>query len=210
MTLIIVSFLFMSRLYLWSFSASLTHHVPTHSHTHSQTFISLIFLYVAFLAPAIAFGGLMEEVTGNQIGGTETLLMTGLSGTFYGLAACQPLTILAFTGPILLFEEVVFSVSWSLSQHQYFSVCHHCVIGHVLEHFLLTDHSPHSITYLLTHSKKTSLSHIHTHTPSLFLSSSHLLYLPLLHINTFSFTRTISLFLSSLSSLTYPTWSGGQ
>ena len=53
----------------------------------------------------------MEEVTGNQIGETETLLMTGLSGTFYGLTACQPLTILAFTGPVLLFEEVVFSVS---------------------------------------------------------------------------------------------------
>ena len=53
----------------------------------------------------------MEEVTGNLIGETETLLMTGLAGVFYGLAACQPLTILAFTGPLLLFEEVVFSVS---------------------------------------------------------------------------------------------------
>ena len=53
----------------------------------------------------------MEEVTGNLIGETETLVMTGLAGVFYGLAACQPLTILAFTGPLLLFEEVVFSVS---------------------------------------------------------------------------------------------------
>jgi hypothetical protein len=78
---------------------------------HIQTFVSIIFLYVAFLAPAIAFGGLMEEVTGNLIGETETLLMTGLSGVFYGLAACQPLTILAFTGPLLLFEEIVFAFS---------------------------------------------------------------------------------------------------
>ena len=54
----------------------------------------------------------MEEVTGNLIGETETLLMTGLSGVFYGLAAVQPLTILAFTGPLLLFEEVVFAVSF--------------------------------------------------------------------------------------------------
>lgn len=56
----------------------------------------------------------MEEVTGNLIGETETLLMTGMAGMFYGLSACQPLTILAFTGPLLLFEEVVFSVSVSV------------------------------------------------------------------------------------------------
>ena len=68
---------------------------------------------MTFLAPAVAFGGLMEEVTGNLIGETETLLMTGLAGVFYGLAACQPLTILAFTGPLLLFEEVVFAVSFT-------------------------------------------------------------------------------------------------
>lgn len=80
----------------------------------SQVFFSIIFLYIAYLAPAVAFGGLMEEVTGNLIGETETLLMTGLAGMFYGLAACQPLTILAFTGPLLLFEEVVFSVSVSV------------------------------------------------------------------------------------------------
>ena len=53
----------------------------------------------------------MEEVTGNLIGETETLLITGLGGVLYGLAACQPLTILALTGPLLLFEEVVFAVS---------------------------------------------------------------------------------------------------
>ena len=53
----------------------------------------------------------MEEVTGNLIGETETLLITGMAGVFYGLFACQPLTILAFTGPVLLFEEVVFAVS---------------------------------------------------------------------------------------------------
>ena len=53
----------------------------------------------------------MEEVTGNRIGETETLPVTGLGGTFYGLAVVQPLTILSFTGPLLLFEEFIFSVS---------------------------------------------------------------------------------------------------
>ena len=88
------------------------HPSPTPTlHSSIQTFMSILFLYVAFVAPAVAFGGLMEEVTGNQIGETETLLMTGMAGVFYGLASCQPLTILAFTGPLLLFEEVVFAVS---------------------------------------------------------------------------------------------------
>ena len=73
----------------------------------------------------------MEEVTGNLIGETETLLITGMAGVFYGLFSCQPLTILAFTGPLLLFEEVVFAVSGvsrgahrtSLASQPYFSVC---------------------------------------------------------------------------------------
>jgi anion exchange protein len=113
---------------------------------HFQTFISLIFLYVAFLAPAVAFGGLMEEVTGNLIGETETLVMTGLSGILYGLAACQPLTILAFTGPLLLFEEVVFAFS------QQFDIPYlewRAVIGIWLM-FLLTIAAVSEITFLVT------------------------------------------------------------
>ena len=77
-----------------------------------QVFVAILFLYISFLAPAIAFGGLMEEVTGNLIGETETLIATGLCGMVYGLFAVQPLSILAFTGPLLVFEEIVFEV-WS-------------------------------------------------------------------------------------------------
>ncbi len=53
----------------------------------------------------------MEEVTNNQIGVSETLLATGLCGIVYGLFSVQPLTILAFTGPQLLFETVIYRVS---------------------------------------------------------------------------------------------------
>ncbi len=76
-----------------------------------QVFISIIFIYISFLAPAIAFGGLMEEVTNNFIGETETLCATGLGGIIYGLFAVQPLTVLAFTGPVLVFESIIFRVS---------------------------------------------------------------------------------------------------
>ena len=75
-----------------------------------QVVVSIIFLYVALLGPAIAFGGLMEEVTQNTIGETETLLATGLGGVIYGVLSIQPLVILAFTGPVLLYESIIYRV----------------------------------------------------------------------------------------------------
>ena len=75
-----------------------------------QVFISIIFIYISFLAPAIAFGGLMEEFTGNIIGETETLLSTALGGIIFSTFAVQPLTVLAFTGPVIVFESIIFRV----------------------------------------------------------------------------------------------------
>ena len=75
-----------------------------------QVLISILFLYIAFLAPAIAFGGLMEEVTSNYIGETETLFATGLGGILYGFFSVQPLTVLAFTGPVIVYESIILEV----------------------------------------------------------------------------------------------------
>ena len=67
----------------------------------------MFFIFISCVAPAIAFGGLMEEVTHNQIGETETLVGTGLCGVVFSLLGVQPLAIIAFTGPLLLFEEII-------------------------------------------------------------------------------------------------------
>lgn len=75
-----------------------------------QVFLSIIFLYISFLAPAIAFGGLIEEFTDDRIGETETLFATGLCGILFAIFAVQPLTVLAFTGPVIVFEKFVFEV----------------------------------------------------------------------------------------------------
>lgn len=74
---------------------------------HVQCFLAMFFIFVSCVAPAITFGGLMEEVTHNQIGETETLVGTGLCGVVFGLLGVQPLAIVAFTGPLLLFEEII-------------------------------------------------------------------------------------------------------
>lgn len=52
----------------------------------------------------------MEEITVNAIGESETLLATGLAGIVYGLFAVQPVAVLAFTGPVLLFETIIYRV----------------------------------------------------------------------------------------------------
>ncbi len=77
---------------------------------HLQPLFAILFVYISCVAPAIAFGGLMEEVTGNLIGVTETLVGTGACGVLYGVFSVQPLAILAFTGPLLLFEEIFIEV----------------------------------------------------------------------------------------------------
>ena len=82
-----------------------------------QVILSILFMYITLLGPAIAFGGLMEEITGNIIGETETLLATGLAGIIYGLFAVQPISILALTGPVLLFETIIFRVCVNMCVH---------------------------------------------------------------------------------------------
>ncbi len=75
-----------------------------------QVLVSIFFIYISFVAPAIAFGGLMEEVTNNYIGESETLLGAGFGGIVFGLLAVQPLTVLAFVGPVLVYESIIYRV----------------------------------------------------------------------------------------------------
>lgn len=72
--------------------------------------LAIIFGFIICIAPAVAFGGLMEEVTGNIIGIRETLLAHGLCGILYSMFAVQPIVIPALTGPVMVFEEVIFEV----------------------------------------------------------------------------------------------------
>ena len=72
--------------------------------------LAIIFGFIICIAPAVAFGGLMEEVTGNIIGIRETLLAHGMCGILYSMFAVQPIVIPALTGPVMVFEEVIFEV----------------------------------------------------------------------------------------------------
>lgn len=71
---------------------------------------STLFMYFACLAPAVAFGGLLYELTGGQIGAVETLLASAVSGTLWALFSGQPMAILGATGPNVIFTGFLYSI----------------------------------------------------------------------------------------------------
>lgn len=73
-----------------------------------QCIASWIFLYFACLSPIITFGGLLGEATGKNMAAMESLVAGFVCGLGYGFFSGQPLTILGSTGPVLVFETIVF------------------------------------------------------------------------------------------------------
>ncbi|XP_071355531.1 sodium bicarbonate cotransporter 3-like isoform X7 [Trachinotus anak] len=73
-----------------------------------QCLASVLFLYCACMSPVITFGGLLGEATKGNISAIESLFGASLTGVTYSLFAGQPLTILGSTGPVLVFEKILF------------------------------------------------------------------------------------------------------
>ncbi|CAL8354175.1 unnamed protein product [Arctogadus glacialis] len=73
-----------------------------------QCLASVLFLYCACMSPVITFGGLLGEATHGNISAIESLLGASLTGVAYSLFSGQPLTILGSTGPVLVFEKILF------------------------------------------------------------------------------------------------------
>ncbi|XP_076345016.1 band 3 anion transport protein-like isoform X2 [Tachypleus tridentatus] len=73
-----------------------------------QCLATIFFIYFAALSGAITFGGLMDYKTKNVIGVSETLIVTAGTGFLFSLVAGQPLIIIGTTGPLLLFDEILF------------------------------------------------------------------------------------------------------
>ncbi|XP_071539811.1 sodium-driven chloride bicarbonate exchanger isoform X5 [Panulirus ornatus] len=73
-----------------------------------QSIASFIFIYFACLTPIITFGGLLGEATENRIAAMESLVAGLICGVAYGFFSGQPLTILGSTGPVLVFETILY------------------------------------------------------------------------------------------------------
>ncbi|XP_048408455.1 sodium bicarbonate cotransporter 3-like isoform X10 [Stegostoma tigrinum] len=75
-----------------------------------QCLASILFLYCACMSPVITFGGLLGEATENNISAIESLFGASMTGIVYSLFSGQPLTILGSTGPVLVFEKILFKL----------------------------------------------------------------------------------------------------
>lgn len=73
-----------------------------------QCLAAFTFLYFACLTPLITFGGLLGDATENRLGTMESLCSGFLCGIVYGIFSGQPLTILGSTGPVLVFENILY------------------------------------------------------------------------------------------------------
>uniref|UniRef100_A0A8C8EWV1 Anion exchange protein n=1 Tax=Oncorhynchus tshawytscha TaxID=74940 RepID=A0A8C8EWV1_ONCTS len=76
---------------------------------NAQCAAAVIFIYFAALSPAITFGGLLGEKTEGLIGVSELIVATALQGILFCLLGAQPLLVVGFSGPLLVFEEAFYS-----------------------------------------------------------------------------------------------------
>uniref|UniRef100_A0A672NFJ9 Anion exchange protein n=1 Tax=Sinocyclocheilus grahami TaxID=75366 RepID=A0A672NFJ9_SINGR len=78
---------------------------------HIQSLSAILFIYLGTVTNAITFGGLLGDATENMQGVLESFLGTAVSGAVFCLLAGQPLTIISSTGPVLVFERLLFNFS---------------------------------------------------------------------------------------------------
>ncbi|XP_032934856.1 band 3 anion transport protein [Catharus ustulatus] len=74
-----------------------------------QCLAAVIFIYFAALSPAITFGGLLSEKTNQMMGVSELLISTCVQCVLFSLLSAQPLLVVGFSGPLLVFEEAFYS-----------------------------------------------------------------------------------------------------
>uniref|UniRef100_H2VEP3 Anion exchange protein n=1 Tax=Takifugu rubripes TaxID=31033 RepID=H2VEP3_TAKRU len=82
---------------------------------HIQSISAVVFIYLGCITNAITFGGLLGDATDNYQGVMESFLGTALAGTVFCVFGGQPLIILSSTGPILIFEKLLYEFSKSNS-----------------------------------------------------------------------------------------------
>ncbi|XP_051905428.1 solute carrier family 4 member 1a (Diego blood group) [Hippocampus zosterae] len=74
-----------------------------------QVMAAIIFIYFAALSPAITFGGLLADKSEKMMGVSELMISTSIQGIIFCIFAAQPVLVLGFSGPLLLFEEAFYT-----------------------------------------------------------------------------------------------------
>nr|UZN45892.1 solute carrier 4 member 1b [Triplophysa dalaica] len=88
-----------------------------------QVVAAIIFIYFAALSPAITFGGLLVNMivfgtlllisaadkVENMMGVSELMISTSVQGIIFCLISAQPVLVIGFSGPLLVFEEAFYT-----------------------------------------------------------------------------------------------------
>lgn len=107
-----------------------------------QCLASICFMYFALLAPIVTFGGLLEEATHQRMAAMENLFGGAICGIVYHLFSGQPLTIIGSTGPVLVFETIVYDICARLGiQYLSFRVWVHIWTAVIIALLSITDAS---------------------------------------------------------------------
>ncbi|KAJ7984435.1 hypothetical protein DPEC_G00354810 [Dallia pectoralis] len=77
---------------------------------NAQVLAAVIFIYFAALSPAVTFGGLLADKVDNMMGVSELLVSTSVLGLIFSCVAAQPILVIGFSGPLLVFEEAFFAI----------------------------------------------------------------------------------------------------
>ncbi|CAE7715088.1 Slc4a8 [Symbiodinium pilosum] len=96
---------------------------------------TILYLFVAALAPAITFGSRFLAGTNGQFGVLEMIMSTALSGMLFSTFAGQPLSILGATGPFLAYTLVCYDLAVAMDLEfmpYYFWVCMWCSLFTIL------------------------------------------------------------------------------
>jgi len=96
---------------------------------------TILYLFIAALAPAITFGSRFQDGTNGQFGVLEMIMSTAISGMLFATFAGQPLSILGATGPFLAYTLVVYDLAISFELEfmpLYFWTCMWCALFTVL------------------------------------------------------------------------------
>lgn len=75
-----------------------------------QSLATICFMYFGLLAPIVTFGGLLEEATHQRMAAMENIFGGAICGVLYHFFSGQPLTIIGSTGPVLVFETIVYDL----------------------------------------------------------------------------------------------------
>eukprot|EP00913_Durusdinium_trenchii_P035867 g33564.t1 len=102
---------------------------------------TILYLFIAALAPAITFGSRFLDGTNGQFGVLEMIMSTAISGMLFSTFAGQPLSILGATGPFLAYTlrmvvaEVVYELGIAMNfefMPLYFWTCMWCAFFTIL------------------------------------------------------------------------------